>query len=97
MDRHGIPSAVFVKAVEPEGRVTEARRHCKGQSTQLPSRVSDVIRAGIFVCLPVTFELEDGCSIADSYREHQIILEIICIHGRGVVNRGPATVAILPL
>lgn len=91
-----IPSVVFVRGVEPEGQATEARRHCRGQSTQLPSRVSDVIRAGILVCLPVTFELEDGCSIANSYTEHQIILETICIHGRGVVNRGPATVAILP-
>lgn len=96
MGLRAIPSVVFVGEVEPEGQATEARRHCRGQSTQLPSTVSDVIRGGILVCLPVTFELEDGCSIANSYTEHQIILETICIHGRGVVNRGPATVAILP-
>lgn len=72
---HAIPNVVFVEGGGPAGLVITAHTHCRGQSIQLRDEVSKVTRAALRAALPVTLELEDGCSIANSYREHQIILK----------------------
>lgn len=69
--RSVIPSGDYAKAIEIGGPVIGADILHTGQSTQL--RIISLEHLQGVGCIPVTLELDDGCSIASGFCPHCII------------------------
>jgi hypothetical protein len=70
--QHGIPNGGCAKAIEEGDPARGAGRLHVGQSIQLPKTMSQGQRFEAYL-LPVTLELDDGCSMAYRSRSQCIV------------------------